>query len=184
MVDAGDSAQRREKVGSGDPITDTGNFKRERNTIMTLIRKQALIAAAVAGALAVTGAYAQKPVVYPAKGQSEQQQKKDDGACYGWAKTNTGIDPAVVAQTPPPPSGPAVGGGERLKGAARGAIVGEAVGNNAGGGAAAGAVVGGARARKNQAAQQQQAQGQQQQTMDTFYRAYGACMEGRGYTVK
>jgi len=138
-----------------------------------------------AAALAFTvGATAQKPAVYPAKGQSTQQQKKDDGACYGWAKSNTGIDPAVVAQTPPPPSGPAVGGGERLKGAARGAVVGEIAGGHGGEGAAAGALVGGARARKNQAAQQQQAQGQKAQTMDTFYRAYGACMEGRGYTVK
>jgi hypothetical protein len=138
-----------------------------------------------AAALAFTiSAAAQKPVVYPAKGQSAQQQKKDDGACYSWAKSNTGIDPAVVAQTPPPPSGPAVGGGERLKGAARGAIVGEVAGGHGGEGAAAGALVGGARARRNQAAQQQQAQDQKSQAMDTFHRAYGACMEGRGYTVK
>ena len=126
-------------------------------------------------------ALAQKPVIYPAKGQSSQQQQKDDGQCYSWAKTNTGIDPAVVAQTPPPQSKP---GGERLKGAARGAVVGEVVGDNPGGGAAAGAIVGGAKARKKEAAQQQQAQAQKSQTMDTFYRAYGACMEGRGYTVK
>ena len=139
------------------------------------------------GAVALSctiGALAQKPVVYPAKGQSAQKQKKDDSACYGWAKTNTGIDPAVVAKTPPPPSGPAVGGGERLKGAARGAVVGEIAGGHGGEGAAAGALVGGARARRNQAAQQQQAQSQKAQTMDTFYRAYGACMEGRGYSVK
>src|SRR5688500_11914447 len=97
-----------------------------------------------------SGALAQKRVVYPAKGQSAQQQKKDDSACYSWAKTNTGIDPAVVAQTPAPPSGPAVGGGERLKGAARGAVVGEIAGGHGGEGAAAGAVVGGAKARRNQ----------------------------------
>ena len=29
-----------------------------------------------------------------------------------------------------------------------------------------------------------QAQQQQQQTLNTFFRAYGACMEGRGYTIK
>jgi len=127
------------------------------------------------------GAAAQKPVIYPAKGQSAQQQQKDDGECYSWSKTNTGIDPAAVAQTPPPQQ---KAGGERARGAARGAVVGEVVGDNPGGGAAAGAVVGGARARNNQAAQQQQAQGQKTQAMDTFYRAYAACMEGRGYTVK
>jgi hypothetical protein len=63
-------------------------------------------------------ALAQKPAVYPAHGQSQQQQMSDDGACYSWAKQNTGIDPAVVAQTPPPPSGPT---GARVRGAARGA---------------------------------------------------------------
>ena len=147
-----------------------------RNVARFVLGATALAFTVVAGA--------QKPAVYPAKGQSAQQQKKDDGACYGWAKGNTGIDPAVVAQTPPPPSGPAVGGGERLKGAARGAVVGEVAGGNAREGAAVGAVVGGSRARRNQAAQQQQAQDQKTQTMDTFYRAYGACMEGRGYTVK
>ena len=28
------------------------------------------------------GAAAQKPVIYPAKGQSAQQQQKDDGECH------------------------------------------------------------------------------------------------------
>lgn len=130
--------------------------------------------------LLAAGAAAQKPITYPAKGQSPQQQQKDDGECYVWAKTNTGIDPASPPASAPPPKP----GGERVKGAVRGAIVGEAVDNNPGGGAAAGAVVGGAKARKNQAAQQQQAQSKQAQTMDTYYRAHGACMEGRGYTVK
>ena len=141
----------------------------------------------VLGAAALTfavGAMAQKPAAYPAKGQSAQQQQKDDGACYGWAKSNTGIDPAAVAQAPSPPSGPAVGGGERVRGAARGAVVGEVAGGNAREGAAVGAVVGGSRARRNQAAQQQHAEGQKTEAMDTFYRAYGACMEGKGYTVK
>ena len=137
-------------------------------------------------------AMAQKPLAYPAKGQSAQQQSRDDGECYVWAKQNTGIDPAVVAQTPPQQAtGPAVGGGERaggaLRGAAGGAIIGGIAGD-AGEGAAIGAVVGtmagGRRARQNQQAQNQQAQAQHQQKIDTFYRAYGACMEGRGYSIK
>jgi hypothetical protein len=45
-------------------------------------------------------------------------------------------------------------------------------------------MAGGAKARQKQAAQNQQAQQQQQQTLNTFYKAYGACMEGRGYTIK
>jgi hypothetical protein len=45
-------------------------------------------------------------------------------------------------------------------------------------------MAGGARARQNQAAGNEQAKQQQQQALATFYRAYGACMEGRGYTIK
>jgi hypothetical protein len=146
----------------------------------------------LAAFLTAFGAAAQKPVIYPAKGQTAQQQASDDGACYGWAKQNTGIDPAALAQSPPPQqTGPATGGGERVQGAARGALGGLAIGaiaGDAGQGAAIGAVVGtmagGHRARQNQQAQNQQAVAQQQQQIDTFYRAYGACMEGRGYVIK
>jgi hypothetical protein len=44
--------------------------------------------------------------------------------------------------------------------------------------------VGGVKARQNQRAQNEGAQQQQQQALGKFYKAYGACMEGRGYTVK
>ena len=137
-------------------------------------------------------AQAQKPIVYPAKGQSMQQQSQDESHCSAWAKQSTGIDPAVVASNPAPQqTGPAVGSGQRMGGAARGAAGGAALGaiaGDAGKGAAAGAVVGtmagGRRARQQQAAQNQQAQAQQQELFHTYYRAYGACMEGRGYTIK
>ena len=52
------------------------------------------------GAALLTIAFAapaQKPIVYPAKGQSASQQSKDDGECLAWAKTNTGIDPSKPA---------------------------------------------------------------------------------------
>ena len=130
-------------------------------------------------AMAAAGAWSQQPVVYPAKGQSPQQQKNDEGQCYAWARSNTGIDPMAASQ--PAPREPAVGGGERVKGAAGGAIIGGIAGGHAGEGAAIGAIVGGSRARRNQAQQQQQAQSSQ---ISTFNRAYGACMEGRGYTVR
>jgi hypothetical protein len=141
--------------------------------------------------LACTAA-AQQPIAYPAKGQSAQQQSQDDGQCYAWAKQSTGIDPAVVASSPPPQqTGPAVGGGQRLGGAAVGAAGGAAlgaIGGKPGKGAAAGAVVGtmagGHQARQQQAAQNRQAQTQQQGLIQTYYRAYSACMEGRGYTIK
>jgi hypothetical protein len=154
-----------------------------RNSIMQ-------VSIGVAGLCLAFAAVAQKPIVYPAKGQSPTQQSSDDGACYGWAKQTTGIDPVAVAQTPPPPTS-STGGGERASGALRGALGGLAIGaiaGDAGEGAAIGAVVGtmagGRQARENQQAQQQQAQSQQQQQINTFYRAYGACMEGRGYTIK
>jgi hypothetical protein len=138
--------------------------------------------------LAGNAAWAQKPAVYPAHGQSAGKQSQDDGACYGWAKQNTGIDPAVVAGTPPPPQGPTgarVGGAAR--GAAAGAIIGDVNQNDAGHGAAvgatAGALAGGARSRRQHAAQAQNAAANQQAEMSTYWRAYGACMQGRGYTV-
>ena len=130
-----------------------------------------------------------KPIVYPAKGQSPQQQQKDDGECYVWAKNSTGIDPATVTAAPAP--APSSGNGERVQGAVRGAVGGAAIGaiaGDAGQGAAIGAVAGtmagGARARHNQQAQQQAAQAQKQGAIDTYYRAHSACMEGRGYTIK
>ena len=137
-------------------------------------------------------AAAQKPIVYPAKGQSAEQQKKDDAECYAWAKQTTGIDPAVVASSPPPQqTGPAAGGGQRVRGAARGAAGGAAIGaiaGDAGEGAAIGAVVGtmagGRQARQQQAAQNQHAVSQQQELINTHQRAFSACMEGRGYTIK
>ncbi|MDH5246775.1 MAG: hypothetical protein OEW98_10005 [Betaproteobacteria bacterium] len=138
---------------------------------------------AVALAAFATVSVAQKPSVYPAKKQTAQQQKKDDGECMVWAKKDTGIDPVAASQPAPQKTGPAVGGGERLKGAAGGALVGGIAGD-AGAGAAVGMAVGGVKARQNQKAQNQQAQQQQQGALNTFYKAYAACMEGRGYTVK
>src|SRR5579864_2435719 len=81
--------------------------------------------------------------------------------------------------------------GERVRGAARGAAGGAAIGaiaGDAGKGAAIGAVggtmVGGSRARQNQRAAAANQQAQSQGAIDTFNRAYAACMEGRGYTIK
>ena len=146
----------------------------------------------VAALLVALASAAQQPIIYPAKGQSAAQQNRDQGDCHVWAKHSTGIDPAVVAQQPvPQETGTATGGGERARGAARGAVGGAAIGaiaGDTGDGAAAGAVVGtmrgGREARQNQAARNQQTQTQQQQTTNTYYRAYAACMEGRGYTLK
>ncbi|SAL37132.1 hypothetical protein AWB74_01464 [Caballeronia arvi] len=132
-----------------------------------------------------------KPIAYPSKGQSAQQQQKDDGACYSWAKSNTGIDPATASAAPPPQGGPAVGGGERVGGAARGAAGGAVIGAIAGDagkgaaiGAAAGTMGGGMRARQNKRTQEANAQAQSQGAMSTYYRAWAACMQGRGYSIQ
>lgn len=158
---------------------------------MKLIKTMRLTIAFIASTPAVV--LAQQPIVYPAKGQSAQHQQKDEGECHVWSKNSTGIDPAALAAAPAPaPPGPAAGGGERLRGAARGAaggaLIGEIASDDAGKGAGIGAVAGtmagGRQARQNQAAQQQQGQSQKQQQINTYYRAFGACMEGRGYTIK
>jgi len=143
-----------------------------------------------AGALCITAAaLAQQPIIYPAKGQSPQQQSLDEGECYVWAKQATGIDPVALAATPvqaqkQSSAGTAVGGA--AVGAAGGAAIG-AIAGNAGKGAGIGAVVGlmGGmhRAKENQAAANQQAQAGRQQQLNTYYRAQAACLEGRGYTV-
>jgi hypothetical protein len=149
---------------------------------------QSVLAAALLS-LALVAA-AQKPIAYPAKGQSAQKQHKDESECAAWARQSTGIDPAMAAAPPPQETGPAVGGGERLRGAARGALGGAAIGaiaGDTGTGAGIGAVVGtmrgGREARQSQAARNQQAQAGSQEALGTYYRAYGACMSGRGYSV-
>jgi hypothetical protein len=131
------------------------------------------------------------PVIYPAKGQSPQQQEKDKYECYTWARNQTGFDPMQAQQTPPSSSGPK---GQVVKGAAVGAAGGAAIGaigGNAGKGAAigatSGALIGGIRKRQNK---KQQEEAQQQQAASVaagrseYNRAYSACLEGRGYTVK
>src|SRR5262245_57734258 len=91
-----------------------------------------------AGALLALGAHAQQ-YVYPAKGQTPDQQKADVAACKTWAIQQSGYDPSK----PPPPPAPAPATtatgttpGAGVRGAARGAVVGEIVADDAGAGAA------------------------------------------------
>ncbi len=147
---------------------------------------------------------AQELIVFPAGGQSQQKMEKDKFDCYSWAKQQSAFDPmqalAPVQEFPAQPP-PGYGAGGVIRGGAGGAALGAAVGGIAGGwsgagkGAAIGALTGGvfggmrSRARNYQAAQaQQQVAGQQsnqyRQKQDTYNRAYSACLEGKGYTVK
>ena len=138
-------------------------------------------------------AFAQDLVVYPNNDQDQEQQDKDNFECYGWSKDQSGFDPmAAPTATEPPPQQQAKKGG-LVRGAARGAAVGGIVDGSDGAktGAAVGAVTGGAR-RRSQNKQQAQAQSQYEQeqaaqyqaSRDGYNRAYGACMEGRGYSVR
>lgn len=133
-----------------------------------------------------------KQMVYPAKGQSAQQQQKDEAECYTWAVQQSGFDPAKPppVQQAPKPQTTATGTtpGAGVRGAARGAIVGEVVGGDAGTGAALGAATARSRSRRQNAAveqqQQQQAVQQSQAGQQDFNKARAACLEGRGYSVK
>jgi hypothetical protein len=136
--------------------------------------------------------------IYPARGQSPQQEQFDKGQCYTWAVQQSHFDPAnpQVAMAAPPPQPGAPQGG-MFRGAAGGAAlgaVGGAIGGDAGKGAAIGAAVGGlfgmmrrARWAEEQQQQQQSYQAQQANTLAqghaAYNRAYSACMTGRGYTV-
>lgn len=143
--------------------------------------------------------------VFPAKNQSATTQSNDEAACFGWAKGQTGIDPmAITPQTSAPAASAQApsAGGTVAKGAVGGALLGTAVGaiaGNAGKGAAIGAGVGllGGAAKnagnqqqaeaqnaQAQAATQQQAQASIAQQKATYNKAFSACMEAKGYTVK
>ena len=150
-------------------------------------------------------------VVYPAGGQAADKQAADEGECFAWAKQQTGIDPfaapppPAAASAPPPPQQAPAQGGQRVRGAARGAaagaVVGEIANDDASEGAAVGAAVGvmkgGADKRQARRAAEEQAQAHQQASQQaaqqsavqseqraTFNKGFGACLEGRGYTVK
>jgi len=131
-------------------------------------------------------------VVYPSKGQTAEQQSKDEYECFQWAKQRSGFDPmaAPTTTTTAPPQTERQQGGV-LRGALAGAAVGEIVSDDAGSGAAAGALIGGMRRRSqvrresqqyDQWAQQEAAQ--YAQGRDLYNRNYAACLEGRAYTVK
>jgi len=132
--------------------------------------------------------------VFPSNDQDQITQDADEMACFKWAKERTGFDPlnptqVVAAEVDTSLDGSAV------KGAARGAAAGAAIGaiaGNTGKGAAIGAVAGGLRGRRakkyGDAAQQQNneaaAAAKEQELANDYNKAFTACMEGKGYSVK
>src|SRR6202140_669878 len=145
----------------------------------------------------VPGPPPQRVFVYPANGQSAEQTQRDRYECHLWAVQQTGVDPSradanayerVVVQPANPP------GSGTVAGAIGGAIVGSIIGGprNAG----AGAIIGGATGAGIGSAPDANAQAQAHQTQqeinqaaaagraraDSYRRAIGACLQGRGYT--
>ena len=151
----------------------------------------------------VSHVQAQELIVYPAKGQSNEQMEKDKFECYSWAKGQTGFDPMQMptASSPPPPKGDKSVAGGVVGGGVLGGVGGAVIGGIAGGrkgarkGAAIGGLSGGAiggmrSSSQNSQAEKQRKQWEQQQAnqymqqRNTYNRAYAACLEGKGYTVK
>lgn len=157
---------------------------------------------AAAGLLWCAPLAAQEMIIYPAKGQSAEQQQRDKGECHVWAVGESGFDPSK-AQAPPPTitrqvaQQPVTGSGARVRGAARGAAVGGAVGaiggdagEGAAKGAAAGALIGGMRRREQARSQPTSveepnpAYAEYTAGLDRYNRGLRACLSARGYTVQ
>jgi hypothetical protein len=132
--------------------------------------------------------------VFPANNQSAATQEADETACFTWAKNQTGYDPinptqVVGATVDRSADGSAIGGA--AVGAAGGAAIG-AIAGDAGKGAAIGAIVGGVRGRRSkvvgderqQQANNQAAAAKEKELANDYNKAFSACMEGKGYTVK
>jgi len=147
--------------------------------------------------------WSQELMIYPAKGQSQDQMEKDKFECYSWAKGQTGFDPMQMptATSPPPSQEKKSVGGSTLKGGLAGGAGGAIIGGIAGGskgarkgaaiGGLSGGTIGGVRSsQQNRQAEQQRKQWEQQQAnqymqqRNEYNRAHAACLEGRGYTVK
>jgi hypothetical protein len=141
---------------------------------------------------------------FPQKGQTAELQKQDEGYCTQWAQEQTGLDlavlkykqqEAVAAQQQAQEASTSRPGRPLLRTVATGAALG-GINNNMDDGAGKGAVTGVAlaasRARTqsfekktegtvNAADTQSQSV---QSDSEKYVRAYGACMEGKGYSIR
>ena len=150
--------------------------------------RNTLLITALLSTVAVSG-HAES-FIYPQRGQSAEQQQADRMECEQWARSQTGYAPGAQAAQPAPPPPTMQRSGRVVRGAARGAVLGEVIGDDAGKGAAAGALIGGMRQRddyrrqqENYYQQQQQIEAQQQALKNNYDRAFGTCMQARGYSV-
>ena len=161
-------------------------MKRYTTTLITVICTAVLTAVTAPSLL-----YAQEPIAYPAREQSREQIEQDRYTCFQWARENTGFDPMQTPSASAPPAESTVGA---LGGAVGGALVGVTIGaitGHAGRGAAIGALSGGLLGGAHQySSEQEREQYVREQNANyaekrnDYNRAWSACMEGRGYTVR
>ena len=141
--------------------------------------------------------------IYPAAGQSAEQQERDRYECHRWSVAQTGYDPSAVgagattrtvttvsAAPEHPPVNPITGA---AGGAALGAV-GGAVAGDPGAGAAIGAAVGataaflhqlsGANEPAPETVEVTQAGAADPGRHSDYRRAITACLEGRGYNIQ
>lgn len=137
--------------------------------------------------------------IFPARGQTPEQQRADEAAAYDWATQQTRWDPyqakaALDQQTQATAAAAGAARGGALKGGAGGALAGAAIGaiaGDAGKGAAIGAtslgLTGGVRSRRAMKAAGGTAEAAltaYQQQFATWNRNFMAAMEAKGYTVR
>ncbi len=171
------------------------------------MKKKMLVAAAIVSALLPLVGHAQQKTLaatmevyaFPKNGQPADVQSKDEAACYQWATQNTGVDPfqaqqqsqqAAASQQQTAQSTKGSGARGAARGAAGGALIGGIAGDAGKGaaiGATAGVVAGRSRARGAQQQADQQAAATHQATaqqIDSFRKAFSACLEAKQYMVK
>jgi hypothetical protein len=140
---------------------------------------------------------------YPAKNQSSSQQQTDEAACFAWAKTQTGYDPIASnaqASTTAPQTERQENvhtGRKIVGGAAAGAAIG-AIAGDTGKGAVIGATAGALKAGHDRRVARREARAEQKAAKEeaakaeselaaqrgNYNKAFGACLEGKGYTIK
>jgi len=156
--------------------------------------------------MAMSAAANDRIYVYPAAGQSEQQQSEDRYHCHRWAVDAAGFDPMKIKGADeieyvrvPMPENPHRGATSKglLGGAVAGAAIGGIDSHNPGRGAAIGALVGALLGsivehqgeRQSLEKAQRHASGIYEDRRElaigraSYQRALAACLEGRGYRV-
>jgi hypothetical protein len=174
-------------AGFDECVRPAIGLRARHDIVFPFERREILVTAAQIGLLSLAVAFVASAVsaqsdlfVYPKEGQDKDQQEKDEFECYRWAKSQSGVDPSAPAREPDRGrrAGSTLGGA--AKGAAAGAAIG-AIAGDAGKGAAIGAAGGGMMGRRGAKNQERY---EQAADRNSYNRAFAACMDARGYTVK